>query len=259
MKFTIVTPSFNQGDYIQRTIESVLSQVKNNLEVEYFIFDNLSTDNTCKILEKFSSLPSVNIIQTQDLGQYDAINKGWLKGTGEIYAWLNADDVYLESSLVEVAKYFEQNPDVMAVYGEAVYLNSEDQVLKPVTNIRDYSKKRLLSHDFITQPATFIRREVFEKVGLLSGQYRYIFDWEYWIRISKYYDFVRIPCLIAGYRITGTNLTSTGKSKRLREMLVLVWTYGGIFNLIAFVQRLLRKYLSGFSEIPLITSEHTAS
>ena len=94
MKFTIVTPSFNKGDYIQRTIESVLKQRRDELEIEYFVMDNFSSDNTPKILEKFSQISEVNVFQQQDLGQFDAINQGWAKGTGEIFAWLNADDVY---------------------------------------------------------------------------------------------------------------------------------------------------------------------
>lgn len=252
MKFTIVTPSFNKGDYIQRTIESVLKQRREELEVEYFVFDNFSTDNTLKVLEEFSSLSDVTIIQQKDSGQFDAINQGWAKGTGEIFAWLNADDVYLESALWDVADFFKENPDIMAIYGESVYLDVKDEVLKPVTNIRDYSHQRLLSHDFITQPSTFIRRQVFEQVGPLSNQYRYVFDWDYWIRISEKYDFARVPFLISGYRITGANLTSTGKGKRLREMLALVWAHGGIVHLMHFVLRLLKKYLFGESEIPNI-------
>lgn len=252
MKFTIVTPSFNKGDYIQRTIESVLRQRRDELEIEYFVFDNFSSDNTPKILEKFSSLSDVNVIQQKDSGQFDAINQGWTKGTGEIFAWLNADDVYIETVLWDVADFFNKNPDVMVIYGESVYLDDKDKVLKSVTNIRDYSRQHLLSHDFITQPSTFIRRQVFEQVGPLTGKYRYVFDWDYWIRIAQKYDFVRVPFLISGYRITGTNLTSTGKSKRLKEMIALVWNYGGIIHLMYFVLRLLRKYLFGVSEIPNI-------
>ena len=224
------------------------------LDIEYLIRDNFSTDQTSEILEKFSNISNVNITQIHDAGQFDAINQGWQLGTGEILAWLNADDVYIENSLVDIANFFEQHPSVMAIYGESVYLDAEGKVLKPVTNIREYSHQRLLSHDFITQPATFIRRQVFEEVGLLSSQYRYIFDWEYWIRISKQYDFVRVPFLIAGYRITGTNLTSTGRNKRLKEMLYLVWSYGGLTQLTQFIVRLLGKYLSGATEIPYIGS-----
>jgi len=252
MKFTIVTPSFNKGDYILKTIESVLKQRRDELEIEYFVMDNFSSDNTPKILEKFSQISEVNVFQQQDLGQFDAINQGWAKGTGEIFAWLNADDVYLETALWDVANFFKMNPDVMAIYGESVYLDVNDETLKSVTNIRDYSHHQLLSHDFITQPSTFIRRQVFEQIGPLSSEYRYIFDWDYWIRISQKYDFVRVPFLISGYRITGTNLTSTGKNKRLKEMIVLVWTYGGLVHLMYFVLRLLRKYLFGVAEIPNI-------
>lgn len=250
MKFLIVTPSFNQADYIERTIKSVLSQQKNNVDIEYIIRDNCSTDGTRKILEFYQGNPNLKIKISKDQGQADAINQGWSGSDGEILGWLNSDDIYCENALQYVASFFEAHPDVMAVYGEAVYINELDDFIKPVTNIQDYSKTRLLSHDFITQPATFIRREVFDKVGPLSTDYRYIFDWEYWIRVSRHYDFVRLPNTLAGYRITGSNLTTIGGKYRLKEMLHLVWKSGGLINLMKFLVRLFRKYLLDGSEIP---------
>jgi extradiol dioxygenase family protein len=178
-----------------------------------------------------------------------------LQGRGEIIAWLNADDVYLESALAQVAEYFQAHPEVMALYGEAVYLDEWDQVLQPVTNIRDYSSEQLLSHDFITQPATFLRRDVFEQVGLLNIHYRYVFDWEYWIRVSRRYDFARVPYYLAGYRITGDNLTTTGQQRRFREMVQLVWRFGGMVHLIRFLWRLVQKYLRNEVEIPPVKAE----
>lgn len=252
MKFTIVTPSYNKGPYIDRTIQSVLRQQQTGLEIEYFVLDNYSTDGTEAVLSRYENQPNLQIIRYRDRGQFDAINQGWQKGTGEIFAWLNADDVYLENALVQVAEFFTSHPEVMAIYGEAVYLDGDDRLLKPVTNIRDYSRQRLLSHDFITQPATFIRRSVFERVGLLSGDYRYVFDWEYWLRISQHYEFVRVPYQLAGYRITGDNLTTTGNRKRLQEMIRLVWRYGGPIHLFKFGLRLVQKYTAGEQEIPTV-------
>jgi glycosyltransferase involved in cell wall biosynthesis len=245
MRFTIVTPSHNTGKYIERTIQSVLSQT--GIDLEYFVLDNNSTDGTPEVLARYSDRFQVQVYS--DRGQYDAINCGWQQGTGDIFAWLNADDVYLPDALQQVADYFNQNPKVMAVYGEAVYIDGNDQVIKPVTNIRDYDRSQLHSHDFITQPATFLRREVVEAVGDLAP-YRYVFDWDYWIRVSRKYDFVRIPPVLAGYRITGDNLTTTGKNKRLKEMLHLVWHHGGVDHSTRFILRLLSKYTKRQTEIP---------
>jgi glycosyltransferase involved in cell wall biosynthesis len=257
MKFTIVTPSYNKGKYIERTISSVLKQQQFGIDLEYLVIDNFSTDETNFILDKYTnSDPALSIIQQRDKGQFDAINQGWLKGNGDILSWLNADDIYLDNVLIKIEKFFNAHPTVMAVYGEAIYIDQNDQLIGSVTNIRNYNQKHLLSHDFLTQPAVFIRREVFDRVGLLSPRYRYVFDWEYWINISKIYNFVRIPDLIAGYRITGDNLTTTGKYRRLREMLDLTWRYGGLINLLYFLGRLFNKYSFEGAEIPKIAKEH---
>jgi glycosyltransferase involved in cell wall biosynthesis len=250
MKFSIVTPSFNQVDYIERTIKSVLSQQKSGISVEYTVRDNCSTDGTQEILNSYKEDYKIKVVATKDKGQADAINQGWSDGDGEILGWLNSDDIYCENALKCVADYFETHPDVMAVYGEAIYIDESDNILQSVTNIRNYSKNLLLSHDFIIQPATFIRREVFERVGPLSTSYRYIFDWEYWIRISHSYDFVRLPVTLAGYRITGNNLTTQGGKQRFKEMLHLVWHFGGLIHLIRFLLRLGKKYLLDGPEIP---------
>lgn len=259
MKFTIVTPSYNKGAYLQRTIESVLQQRCPGVELDYWIVDNFSTDETIAVLEHYQNHPELTILRYRDRGQADAINSGWQRGTGEIYAWLNADDIYLEHAIAQVAQYFQQHPQVMAIYGEAIYIDPQDQPLKPVTNIRDYSRQRLLSHDFITQPATFIRREVFEQVGLLSLDYRYGFDWDYWLRISQRWEFVRVPFQLAGYRITGDNLTTTGGGKRFREMLTIVWRHGGLLALLRFLGRLVRKYLTQSPEIPTLLDNASRS
>ncbi|MGI0494894.1 glycosyltransferase family 2 protein [Alkalinema pantanalense CENA528] len=252
MKFTIVTPSYNKGAYIERTIQSVLAQQHPTIELEYLVLDNFSDDGTTEILDRYAQHPLVQVHRYHDRGQADAINQGWQKGSGEIYAWLNADDVYLEQVLPQVAEYFQQHPQVMAIYGEAVYVDANDRVLKPVTNIRNYSRKQLLSHDFITQPATFLRREVVERTGLLATNYRYVFDWDYWIRVSRRYEFVRVPIVVAGYRITGENLTTTGNRSRFQEMLQVVWRQGGLFHLLRFGMRLVRKYAARKVEIPSV-------
>jgi glycosyltransferase involved in cell wall biosynthesis len=252
MKFTIVTPSYQQGLYLERTIQSVLNQVGPNVEVEYFILDNCSTDSTVEVLKKYEYHASIHIIRSLDRGQADAINSGWGLGTGDIFAWLNADDIYLNHALESVEQHFTSNPDIHAIYGEAVYLDADDCILKPVTNIRDYSKWALRTHDFITQPATFLRRSVIQDTGELSLKYRYGFDWDYWIRVSERYDFVRVKEVLAGYRVTGENLTTTGKGKRFREMLRIVWRYGALLGLFCFGLRLARKYAMGKIEMPTI-------
>lgn len=252
MKFTIVTPSYQQGAFLARTIESVLMQAGPTVDLEYFILDNCSEDGTEEILARYVNHEKITVIRSPDHGQADAINRGWAMGTGEVFAWLNADDVYLPNALKTVANYFETRSNIDAIYGEAIYIDAQGQVLKPVTNIRNYSKSRLKTHDFITQPATFLRREVMETTGQLSQSDRYVFDWDYWIRVSMHYKFVRVNERLAGYRVTGENLTSTGKGKRFREMLNLVWRYGRIVGVVQFGLRLIQKKLVQQVEMPAV-------
>lgn len=88
-----------------------------------------------------------------------------------------------------------------------------------------------------------MRREVILKTGELSLLYRYGFDWDYWIRVSENYDFVRVNPIFAGYRVTGENLTTTGKGRRFREMIRIVWCYGGLLGLLKFGYRLIIQHL----------------
>ena len=125
MKFTIVTPSYQQGLYLERTIESVLNQCCETVELEYFILDNCSTDETIEVLKKYENHSQIKIITASDLGQANAINRGWALGTGDIFAWLNADDIYLDGTLESVAEYFRSEPQVNVIYGEAVYIDRE--------------------------------------------------------------------------------------------------------------------------------------
>ena len=151
-----------------------------------------------------------------------------------------------------MTEHFRSQPHVNVIYGEAVYIDKFDAVLKPVTNIRDYSKEALRTHDFVTQPATFLRREVVLRTGELSLAYRCGFDWEYWIRVSDYYDFVRVNHIFAGYRVMGENLTTTGKDRRFREMIRIVWCYGKLAGLLRFGYRLMVKYAIDKLEIPIV-------
>ena len=125
MKVTIITPSYNQGKYLERTILSVLEQKIGNLE--YLVMDGGSTDNSVEILKKYEEFLTWK--SERDKGQTDAVNKGLRLASGDIIGWLNSDDIYYEDAVKKVLKVFEENPEINVVYGNANHIREDDSVI----------------------------------------------------------------------------------------------------------------------------------
>lgn len=186
-KITIVTPSFNQGNFIRETIESILSQNYDNLE--YFIIDGGSTDNTLEIIEEYSN--QINYwVSEKDKGQSDAINKGVSRATGELFAWVNSDDILLPNCLQKIAECYLQNERVDIIHSNSVYIDSRSCINKMVR----VPKQTLFfaNHGVwsIPQPSVFYKTETFKRVGYLNEQYQLSMDLDLWMR------FVRSKCTI---------------------------------------------------------------
>lgn len=197
MKFSIVTPTYNQADFLERTILSVINQV--GVEYEYVIIDGKSRDNTVSIIRKYEEKLR-HWESEEDRGQSHAINKGFSLATGDIFAYLNSDDVYTANALSYVKKMFEDNPEVDVVYGDCGYMDSNDVVFR-VKKAPQFSKSHLYKKNFIFQPATFFRRRIYEKIGPLDERYHFCMDYEYWIRMAKNAAvFRRLPMTLACMR-----------------------------------------------------------
>jgi len=195
-KITIITPSFNQGKYIERTIKSVLSQ--NVSELEYLIFDGGSTDETMDVIKAFGE--SVKWVSEKDFGQADAVNKGLKNARGEIIGWLNSDDIYYPNALNTVIDFFNENKDIDIIYGMADHIDENDNVIEPYyTQQWDY--ELLKNVCFICQPAVFFRRSIINKYGLLNIKLRYCMDYEYWLRIGRETPFYYLQKKLAGSRL----------------------------------------------------------
>jgi glycosyltransferase involved in cell wall biosynthesis len=209
--FSVVTPSFNQAGFIGRTINSVLGQT-GGFAVEHWVIDGGSTDGTLDVLGSYGD--RIKWVSEPDRGQVDAINKGFRRATGDIVGWLNSDDVYEPGAFEKVAAAFARAPEAKWCFGLCHVIDEHDrQVRRGVTAyknswIRRYSPKRLLVCDFISQPAVFIKRELFDELGLLDETLDWAFDYEYWLRIAQRYEPVIIHDTLAAFRWHPSSKTS---------------------------------------------------
>ena len=193
---SIVTPSFNQGEFIEETILSVKNQSHPN--IEHIIVDGGSTDNTLDILKKYEGTYNMNWISEPDRGHSDAVNKGFGMARGEIIGWLNSDDVYFEKTTVQsVVNAFLERPEVDVMYGDIVFVSQDSRILM-VRCVPNFSYKRLLRSCFLEQPAVFMKKRVVEDNKLELGLFA--LDYEYWLRIGKEYRFHHLPRILAADR-----------------------------------------------------------
>jgi len=178
-RISIVTPSYNQGPFLEETIRSVLLQGYPDLE--YIIIDGNSTDESVRIIRKYE--PWITYwISEPDAGQTYAINKGIRKTSGDVLAWLNSDDVYCPEALRQIGKYFATLPHVDLLYGDCEMIDGSGRLFDRF-NVRSGDVVQLLEENFIAQPSAFCTREAWEKVGGLDENLHYVMDYDLWLRI----------------------------------------------------------------------------
>ena len=190
-RISVITPSFNQGEFIEQTIRSVLLQGYPDLE--YIIIDGGSTDESVSIIRKYARHLSFWVSRA-DRGQSHAINEGFRRATGEIICWLNSDDFYMPETLRIVADMLSHESGNFALVGHALRLHSDGQ---PPSRLEGrYSGLRRLLRFWdgyeMHQSSIFWRRDVFEKVGYLDESQHLILDFDYWVRIARHFDFVNV-------------------------------------------------------------------
>lgn len=203
MKVSIITPSFNQGEFIGRTLQSVALQT--GAEIEHVVFDGGSTDDTVEVLRNFN--PPVRWVSEHDNGQTDAVNKGIRATDGDIIGWLNSDDIYYPGAVAKVVRYFEEHPETDVVYGMADHVDKQDVPFEAYPT-EPWVFDRLMETCFICQPALFFRRRVVERHGCFDESLNYCMDYEYWLRLgSRGVRFAFLEEKLAGSRLYAENKT----------------------------------------------------
>jgi len=210
-KISVITPSFNQGEFLEKTILSVLEQDCPN--IEYIVIDGGSTDNSVEIIRKYEKHLAYWVSEP-DRGQSDAINKGFRRATGEIVTWLNSDDFYLPGAVKKVVDYFARHADVDFVYGDYYLADRQERILAKRKSIPFDYNILLYDANFICQPASFFRKSILDKIGLLDEKFHYLMDYEFFLRAAcNKIKFELIPEFLAAYRFHFTCKAVSGQNE----------------------------------------------
>ncbi len=216
MKISIITPSFNQAQFLPFNLASVASQ--QDVDVEHIIVDPGSTDGSTDIAREASN---VTLIAEPDQGQSDGICKGFVQSTGDILAWLNSDDFYPDQHVLSsVLKCFRDNPSVDIVYGNVDFVDDRGKFLRKGF-VNKKPEQLLASFEYqvgIVQPGVFWRRRVFEEIGGPSNEFEYCMDYELWVRMaSRGFEWLHVPENLAYHRWWSGMKTSSRRDLSLQE------------------------------------------
>jgi glycosyltransferase involved in cell wall biosynthesis len=219
---SIVTPSFNQGRFLRRTIESVLAQ--DYPRIEYAVRDGGSTDDTLDVLRSYGS--RLSWVSEPDAGQAQAINRGFAVSAGVIRAFLNSDDILLAGAVTEAVRQLTVHPEWDLVYGEADYIDEDDRITGRYAT-GPFSSAALWRENLICQPAAFWRAGAAARVGPLDESLHYALDYEYWLRMdSAGLRLGHVPVRLAASRLHAGAKTSSARRRVFAELLALRKRFG---------------------------------
>jgi glycosyltransferase involved in cell wall biosynthesis len=239
---TVVTPSFNQAPFIERTILSVLEQDYPNLE--YIIIDGGSTDGSVEIIKRYENHLG-SWVSESDLGQTDAINKGFARAQGQILAWINSDDTYNPGAVREAVQFLMEHPDVGLVYSDAHFINIQEKVIGKFPAAQTDRTRLLQGYVHVPQQTTFFRANLWKKIGPLDPSFFFAMDYDLWVRLSSLAPLVYIPGRVwANFRLHGDAKTIASDDRCWPEMLQVHRREGGTWWSVIQMKYYLRKLLA---------------
>ena len=223
-KITIVTPSYNQGRFLEQTILSVIGQQYPNLE--YMIMDGGSTDHSVEVIKKYEGYLT-HWESVKDRGQAHAINKGFAMATGEICGWVNSDDYYLPGTLSFVAERLDAGKAAL-LFGNCLHFVDDQSRTYGSDVRREHETRDLRLADYIIQPSSFWTREAWLTTGNLDESLHFGFDWDWFIRaMDAGTDFKVDDRYLSAYRIHGEHKTAVGGEKRHQELAAIYGRHAG--------------------------------
>ena len=253
LTISIVTPSYNQGQYLEEAIRSVLNQDYQPLE--YVIIDGGSTDNSVEIIKKYADQLAYWVSEP-DEGMYDAINKGFAKTTGEIMAWINSDDMYTPWAFKVVAEIFATLPEINWITtcfpiswggnGQSVCNYVPGYTKDGFYNGENLSRRSLFATKFIQQESTFWRRSLWDRAGgYLDTSYSLAADFELWARFYKYTDLVGVKTPLGGFRVHPDQQTASARDVYIDQAKRALRHHGGITSSVlgALIRRISIKFI----------------
>jgi GT2 family glycosyltransferase len=223
-RITIVTPSYNQAEFLEETLRSVLLQGYPNLE--YFVMDGGSTDHSLEIIQRYAPWLT-GYVSERDRGQSHGINKGFARATGEILGWLNSDDTFEPGALGLIAQAFDEHPQAFLISGKAYYIarNSQRTGQPPA---RAFDRQWMLTQEnSIPQPSAFFSRQGWQTVGALDETLHFTMDYDLWFRLGERGPAFFIPEFLSNQRIYPQAKTSAGDFRFYREVSLVSQRYGG--------------------------------
>ena len=235
---SIITPSFNQAEFLERTIRSVLSQ--DYPRIEYIIIDGGSTDGSVEVIKNYQSRISAWVSE-QDHGQTDAINKGFAKAKGEILAWINSDDTYNPKAVGEAVKYLIENPDVAMVYADCNFIDEHDDVIGKFNAKQTNYKLLRQGYVHIPQQTMFFRAKYWTA---LDPSFYFAMDYDLWTRIASHAEIKYLQDKVwANFRIHTSSKTNVNDERGWQEMLRVHYRDGGSFFSVIVAKYYLRKLI----------------
>ncbi len=220
---SIVTPSFNSAPFLRECIESVLAQDYPN--IEYIVMDGGSTDGTPAILERYRDRVA-RIHSAPDFGQAQAINRGLSGAQGDIVAFLNADDAYLPHAVGQAVRAFAAHPGAAVVYGNAYHVAESGSTIAPYPT-QEFDRASLARSCYICQPAAFVRRTAFERVGAMNPALHYVLDYDLWLRLAAVGSFVRIEPFLARSRVHAGSKSVSDRRAFYNEVFAMLRSHYG--------------------------------
>lgn len=216
MRVSVVTPSFNQANFLARTAESVLSQ-SGNFDLKWIVIDGGSSDGTVELLKSLND-PRLTWVSEKDRGQAHALNKGLATADGEVIGWLNSDDLYLPGTLETVVDALHRDSRAQWIVGSYEIIDESGKVIRASVSrykeraLKNYRIRSLLRENFISQPAVFWRNEFGRGIGAVDESLHWTMDYDLWLRMGRKCDPLIVPRPLAQFRIHSSS--KSGKVDR---------------------------------------------